>query len=274
MIVIDNLWFGYHQKKPVLKGINLCIGEGELTFILGDNGSGKTTLLKHLNGLLKPNEGTVEVDGLDTRTTPVSELARKISIVFQQPEKMFYSPTVEEEVINTLSNFNLRISRREIINLLKEYGLEQYLDGSPYNLSGGEQRILTIAIMNSWNPKYLVLDEPTVGLDGIYREKLRILIGNRLEKGYTTIVATHDIEFALLFNAKLVVIHDGRIVYEGHTYDLINNKVVDKYGLILPTYSKALHMMYKKGILTDVRDYCGVFSEISVEVYRRCIDSH
>ncbi len=270
MINVENLWFSYYPDKPVLKNINVVFEEGQLYFILGDNGSGKTTLVKHLNGLLKPEKGRVVVDGIDTREAPVSELSKKVSVVFQYPEKMFYLPTVKEELETTLKNFGVDVDEAEVKRILEEYGLERYLGTSPYRLSGGEQRILTIAIMSSWSPKYLVLDEPTVGLDGYFRGRLRNLILKRMEDGYTTIVVTHDIEFSMLFDSQLIILESGSIAYKGRSGDLADLHL-SRYGLVKPTVLRAIEMMWRRKIASKeyAASYCPVFAAASGEVYRR-----
>ena len=238
MIEFRNVWFRYSDDEPyVLKNINLKIEEGGITAILGENGSGKTTLIKHINGLLKPTKGDVYVDGVSTRDTPISLLARKVAIVFQYPERMFFNPTVKEELLSTLKNFGIEGDNALTIaeDILSRFGLDKYMDRSPFSLSGGEQRRLSLAIALSWNPKYLILDEPTIGLDGDARRVLINIINDVIMDGKTVVIVSHDLNFILEFNAKLIILQDGEIKYLGVVSKKIGEEPpFDKYGLQPP----------------------------------------
>jgi len=225
LISIENLWYTYDGKNYVLRDVSLEIREGEIYYILGDNGSGKTTLIRHLNGLLKPSRGKVLVDGIETRETSVSKLAEKVSIVFQNPEKMFYMPTVIEEIVTTLKNF----------------GVE------------------------NWEPAYLVLDEPTIGLDGDYRRRLQLAIDKQLSRGGTVVIVTHDMELVLEREANVVILSGGQVVYMGETKELIDldPELLASYGIVKPTYARSTSYMRDRGIITEYHDYCGIFAEVA-----------
>ncbi len=240
MIEYKNVWYRYDDSEDyVLKGINLQIERGTIVAVLGDNGSGKTTLIKHANGLLKPNKGDVYVDGYNTREAPISELARKVAIVFQYPEKMFFSPSVEEEIVSTLKNFGYQQDeiKERLEDSLKTFNLIHLRDRSPYSLSGGEQRRLSIAIAYSWGPDYIILDEPTTGLDGFSRHELVKTIYKLVEKGKTVIFVTHDIEFLFEFEPRTILLSDGEIVFDGNFKDLLDKSGsmdLERHGIIVP----------------------------------------
>ncbi len=265
MIRVENLWYTYDGGNYVLRDVSLEIVEGEIYYILGDNGSGKTTLIRHLNGLLKPSRGRVLVDGLDTRETPVSRLAEKVSIVFQNPEKMFYMPTVIEEISTTLRNFGVENPDQRAEEILREYGLSRYRDRSPFTLSGGEKRILSIAIMTGWSPRYLVLDEPTIGLDGDYRRRLQWAIDRHLSRGGAVVIVTHDMELVLEREGRVVILSGGQVVYRGYTQELIDLDPgqLGRYGLVKPTYARSTSYMKTGGVIRDYHGYCGVFAEVA-----------
>lgn len=265
MISIENLWYTYDGKNYVLRDVSLEIREGEIYYILGDNGSGKTTLIRHLNGLLKPSRGKVLVDGIETRETSVSKLAEKVSIVFQNPEKMFYMPTVIEEIVTTLKNFGVEKPEERAEEILREYDLSRYRERSPFTLSGGEKRILSIAIMTSWEPAYLVLDEPTIGLDGDYRRRLQLAIDKQLSRGGTVVIVTHDMELVLEREANVVILSGGQVVYMGETKELIDldPELLASYGIVKPTYARSTSYMRDRGIITEYHDYCGIFAEVA-----------
>lgn len=237
-IVFENVYYKYPgEERYVLSNINLEIGEGEVVAILGDNGAGKTTLVKHINGLLKPTKGTVYVDGVKTSEVEVSTLARKVALVFQYPEKMFFSESVYEEVGFALKNFGFEeaLIKRIVKKTLKTFWLWEYRDRSPFTLSGGEQRRLALASVLSWDPKYIVLDEPTAGQDAIQREILTHLIRRKIREGKTVMLVSHDVEFIADFSLRTILLKDGEIIYDGEASGLFRRKdILNEAGLEQP----------------------------------------
>lgn len=226
-IVYENVYYRYPgEERYVLSNINLEIGEGEVVAIMGDNGAGKTTLVKHLNGLIKPTRGAVYIDGVKTSDVGVSTLARKVALVFQYPEKMFFSESVYEEVAFALKNFGFeeRLINRIVEKTLKTFWLWEYRDRSPFTLSGGEQRRLALASVLSWDPKYIVLDEPTAGQDAIQREILTHLIRRKIDEGKTIILVSHDVEFIADFSPRTILLKDGEIIFDGEASDLFRRR--------------------------------------------------
>lgn len=228
MIEVKDVTFRYPYGVEALRGISLEIKEGEFVVIMGENGAGKTTLIKHFNGLLKPREGDVLVDGGNTKRTTVASLAREVGLVFQNPDHQFFCESVEEEIRFALKNFEF--SDRDIedrVNwALKFFGLQPYKRRSPFLLSGGEKKRLAIASVLAWDPKYIVLDEPTIGQD--YRQKQRLLrLLFRLKgEGKTVIIATHDVEFAADCGHRVVLMRGGEIVADDDAEVLLTD--VDK----------------------------------------------
>jgi len=246
MIKLENVWFSYDGRKYVLREINAEFREGSYYAILGDNGSGKTTLLKHLNGLLRPNKGKVTVDGLDTMNTPVSVLARKVALSFQNPEAMFFSDTVCSEVAFALKNFGYEkmIVDRLVEKVLSIFNLDHYLHSSPFNLSEGEKRRLAIACVYSWEPTYLVLDEPTAGQDQIQRELLTYVIRHVTRQGRTVIIASHDIEFIAETKPYIYLLREGEILCEGPAEKvLLDEEILEKAGLITPYIARVFRLL-------------------------------
>lgn len=257
MIEFRGVWFKYDEEgEYVLKDINLTVKRGEIISILGDNGSGKTTLIKHMNGLLKPTKGDVYVDGVNTKEKPISELSRKVAIVFQYPEKMFFSPSVEEELKATLKNFGVEGEELEsrVEEILEEFRLADLRDRTPFSLSGGEQRRLSIAIAFSWDPDYIILDEPTTGLDGESRRDLTKTIENVLSKGKTVIIVTHDLEYLFEFAPKIILLNQGTIVFQGRFRELLeNNEIVIRNGLDTPKISMLIKFLGSDGGFPEIR---------------------
>lgn len=242
MITVDDLWFKYSSTDEyVLRGINLDIREGELLSIMGDNGAGKTTLVKHFNGLLKPIKGNVYIDDVDTRKVSVSELAKKVALVFQYPEKMFFSENVWDEVAFSLRNFGYEEDKinRLVEKILKIFWLWEYKNTSPFMLSGGEQRRLAIASVLVWDPKYVIMDEPTAGQDAIQREIILNLINIMIRERKTVVLVTHDVEFVAEINPRVVLMKKGEIIYDGDPQKLFRDReTLMNAGLIQPSLYK------------------------------------
>ncbi|WP_240739459.1 ATP-binding cassette domain-containing protein [Marinitoga lauensis] len=180
-IEIKNVSYTYAEGTPfettALKDINWKITENSMWVVLGKTGSGKTTLIQTLNGLLIPKNGEILVDGISTKDqkNDIKKIRERIGLVFQYPENQFFLPTVLEELLYAPKNFNKNISQNDILNILNLVGLNRsFLGRNPFTLSGGEMRRVAIASVLSYNPKYIVFDEPTVGLDYSGRKKYGI----------------------------------------------------------------------------------------------------
>ncbi len=193
VIEAADLRFGFDRHEPVIRDVNLRIDAGERVALVGPNGAGKSTLARLLVGLLRPDAGWVRLMGDDPARLSPSKLARRASYVFQDPERQFLAQTVEEEVFLGL-RFVQRASARVLMNRLG-LPLERFGRRSPYRLSGGEQRRLSLASALVREPTVLVLDEPTFGQDRHGYEGLLEILDERLAGGATLIAATHDPRF-------------------------------------------------------------------------------
>jgi energy-coupling factor transport system ATP-binding protein len=242
MIEVRDLSFSYDGEREVLQEINIDIREGSYVAIMGDNGAGKSTLVRHFNGLLKPTKGSVLVDGLDTKKQSVSSLSRKIALVFQYPESMFFSETVHEEMAFALKAFGFsdEIAENRVRRYSTLFGLQKYEKRSPFTLSGGEQRRLAMACVLTWGPKYVVLDEPTAGQDQVQRELLMGIIRQLLTQGKTVVVVSHDVEFVAETSPHVFLMSKGRVIDEGEARLVLSNQeAVRRAGLILPQVTEA-----------------------------------
>ena len=211
MIEVENLYFRYPNGVEALKGVSLTIKCGEFVAIMGQNGAGKTTLVKHFNGLLKPSEGTVRVDGVETTKTSVAALARNAGFVFQNPDHQLFSETVEDEISFAPKNFGFdeETIEKRITWALNLLGLAQYRKTSPFLLSGGERKRVALASVLAWNPETLILDEPTIGQDYQQKEKLRQFIVQMQAQGKTVVIVTHDVEFVAECNPRVLLMKEG-----------------------------------------------------------------
>jgi energy-coupling factor transport system ATP-binding protein len=202
--------FGYEPGRPAVKDVSLGIRPGERVALVGPNGSGKSTLGRLLVGLLEPDHGTVRLGGTAPGRMPPAVLARQAGYVFQDPERQFLAATVRDEV-------TLGLNGRElpgIEELMAGLGLPLavFAPRSPYQLSGGEQRRLSLACVLVRRPDLLVLDEPTFGQDRRGHEALLAILDERVEAGAAVLAASHDRRFVADFAQRVVAIDRGRLV--------------------------------------------------------------
>ncbi len=259
-IEVEDVWYSYPNGVEALRGVSLRVGDGDFLVIMGPNGAGKTTLLKTFNGLLKPTRGRVLVDGVDTRKATVAELSRKVGLVFQNPDHQLFCATVEEEIAFALRNFGFDEDeiRERVDWALRTFGLEEYRDVSPLALSGGEKKRVAMASVLVWDPKYVVLDEPTLGQDYAQKEKLRAMI-SRLLGERSVVIVTHDIEFVVDFRPRprVALMAGGRIIAEGRAEDLLTDQeLLSRVSLIRPQVPEVLAKVREQGfpVRTDVLD--------------------
>ncbi|MEM1524629.1 MAG: ABC transporter ATP-binding protein [Nitrososphaerales archaeon] len=237
MITFESVTYTYPNGITALREINLQINDGEMVAIVGGNGAGKTTLIRHINGLLKPSIGRVLVDGLDTRSASVAQLSRKVGIVFQNPDHQLFSENVEDEIKFGLKNFGFPedIINKRVNWSLKFFDLEEYRKLSPLMLSGGEKKRLCLAAVLAWDPKILILDEPTVGQDFIQKERLSQIIKMLLTQGKTVIIVSHDIEFIWPLQPRMIIMSAGRIIADSPSELIFNNiSLIKEAHLIKP----------------------------------------
>ncbi len=249
-IIVENVHFSYGES-PVLKGVSLRVRKGEVLAIMGENGAGKTTLIKHFNGLLKPQKGRVLVFGIDTRKASVAMLAKRVGIVFQNPDHQLFSETVEEEVLFTLRNMGYR--GEELATrcnyVLEMFDLTKYRRRSPYSLSVGERKRLSIAAMISYEPDVIVLDEPTAGQDFINKVKISRLIKFLKSRGKTVVIVTHDVEFVTQVADRVALMSSGRVVRVGAVRDVLTDeRVLALARLIPPQIPRTASILSRNGI--------------------------
>ena len=209
----SDLRYSYDRRVPVLRDVDLIVREGERIALVGPNGSGKSTLGRLLVGLLKPQHGTVRLEGDDPARLPAAALARRAGYVFQRPEQQFLAQSVLDEVRLGLRPDELDEAGR----LMDRLGLPlgTFGERSPYRLSGGEQRRLSLACALVRRPKVLILDEPTFGQDRRGYEALLAILRDLVAEGTCLIAATHDSRFVRDVASRIVTLDDGRVVGDG-----------------------------------------------------------
>lgn len=242
-IIFKKVSFTYPGDKEILKNIDITIKNNKITFIMGKNGSGKTTLIQLLNGLLIPTSGVVQIDEFTITSKEknynLNKLRSKVGVVFQFPEDQFFNFTVKEEISYSLKQFNYRLNEidKHVLNSLKLVGLNaSYRDLNPFKLSKGEMRKVAIASILAFNPKVIVLDEPTIGLDNNSKENL-IKVIKKLKNKYnkTIIIVSHDLDFINALADNIVLLNNGEVFLNDSKNNVFKNKkTFDKIGLKVP----------------------------------------
>lgn len=223
LISLDNVSFAYLKLDYVLRNVNLEFEAGEFTAIIGNNGSGKSTLMKLILGLLKPSEGRVLVDGVDTRRARVSELAQKIGFIFQNPHDQLFSSTVAGEIVFGLKNLGLSPEETEarLEETLTRFDLQAVRDVFPRFLARGDKQKVCIASIVAMQPRILLLDEPTTGQD--HRDSRQILeLARQLnQQGITILLVTHDLINVAQYARRVLVLNDGNVMRDGPTAEIM-----------------------------------------------------
>jgi energy-coupling factor transport system ATP-binding protein len=236
MIEVKDLYFTYPNGVEALRGVSLTIQDGEFVAIMGQNGAGKTTLVKHFNGLLKPTKGRVVVDAVDVTKVSVASISRNVGFVFQNPDHQLFCESVEEEISFALRNFGFKddVIRNRVTWALNLLGLTQYRKTSPFMLSGGERKRVALASVLAWDPKILILDEPTIGQDYQQKEKLRQFILQMETQEETIIMVTHDVEFVAECNPRVLLMREGKIIADGEARRILTDPDILNVASIVP----------------------------------------
>jgi energy-coupling factor transport system ATP-binding protein len=274
-IVVENLSYIYMKDSPfekeALKNINLKIENGEFVGIIGHTGSGKSTLVQHFNGLLKPTQGKVTINGEDILKKNLKELRRQVGIVFQYPEHQLFEETVYKDVAFGLVKQG--ISKEEIdfnvINAIKSVGLdENILDKSPFDISGGQKRRVAIAGVLVMNPSILILDEPTAGLDPRGRDEIFDLIKKlHIDRSITVILVSHSMEDVAKLVDRVIVMKDGGIDMDGPIREIFTNvERLEDIGLSAPQVTYLMKRLKKS--IPDIRTDIFTVSQAKTELLK------
>jgi energy-coupling factor transport system ATP-binding protein len=200
-----------------LDGVSLRIEAGERVAIVGQNGSGKTTLVRHLNGLLRPTSGRVAIDGIDAAELTVAQLAARVGLVFQDPDRQIFAGTVRGEVEFGPRNLGRRGGevRSAVQRALEATGLVGEERTNPYDLGQSRRKLLAVASVLAMDTGVLVLDEPTTGQDARGVERIRAVIERVAAEGRTVIAISHDMRFVAEGFRRVIVMREGRVTLDG-----------------------------------------------------------
>ncbi|EHN12368.1 ATPase component NikO of energizing module of nickel ECF transporter [Patulibacter medicamentivorans] len=220
MVAVRDLHFAYPDGSEALTGVDLTIRDGERVALLGPNGAGKTTLLLHLNGVLQPQQGEVEIAGTLLTKRTARELRKRVGIVFQDPDDQLFMPSIESDVAFGPANLGLTGAALEdrVTEALRTFDLEELREVAPHQLSMGQRRRAAVAGVLAMEPDLMVLDEPSSNLDPAARRELADVI-RRLPT--TTVLVTHDLPYALELCPRSIVFDAGQVVADGPTREIL-----------------------------------------------------
>lgn len=264
---------GTGQAVAALKDINLVIGDGQFIGLIGHTGSGKSTLVQHLNGLLMPTSGAIYFDGQDIADKDYNRknLRSKVGLVFQYPEHQLFEVTVFEDVCYGPRNLNLSPKEVELraYKALRQVGIsdEQFYQ-SPFELSGGQKRRVAIAGVLAMEPKILILDEPTAGLDPKGRDEILGQIRKlKEESGMTILLVSHSMEDVAEYVERIVVMNQGSIIYDGIPREVFkHSEELEKIGLAAPQMTYMMTRLKKEGF--EVNSDVITVEEAKAEILR------
>lgn len=251
----ENTSFAYYA----LKGIDLTIKKNSFTAIIGQTGSGKSTLIQHINALLLPTSGSINVDDyLITATDKPSKLKflrKKAGLVFQFPEYQLFEETIEKDIIFGPMNFGVSEEEAKKIakNMINLVGLgDDYLQRSPFDLSGGQKRRVAIAGILAMNPDILILDEPTAGLDPQGTVEMMNLFKKINQAGKTIILVTHDMNHVLQYCDEVVVMNHGKVEKHDTVINVFrDSEYLNRLGIDLPIITDFILKLNKQGFHID-----------------------
>ncbi len=237
-IEIKNASFAYPNGFVALENINITIQDGERVAIVGQNGAGKTTAVKMMNGLNKPSQGDVTIDGINTKKKTTAFIAKTVGYVFQNPDDQIFNQTVRAEIEYMPRYF--KFPEKEIEDRVKYAvelsGIEKFLKINPYDLPFPVRKFVAIAAVIVSRPKYIILDEPTAGQDKHGLDILSSMIDRLQKDGVTIITITHDMEFAVNNFHRIVAMAHKNIIADGTAQEIFwNESVVAEARIKKPT---------------------------------------
>lgn len=262
ILEVKNLTHTYDKSTnfsfDAVSDVSFKVYKGEIIGIIGHTGSGKSTLVQHLNGLLKPTSGTIFFKGKDIweNKSDIKNIRSKIGLVFQYPEYQLFEDTVYNDIAFGPKNMGLSGSelKSRVIEICELLNIDlDYLEKSPFDLSGGEKRRVAIAGVLAMKPEIVVFDEPIAGLDPIGRKMIINMISSyRKANDATVLIISHNMEDMALLADKLVVMNKGKLVKFDKTNNVFSDyEMLSEIGLDIPTVSRVCSILHDKGIDID-----------------------
>lgn len=261
-IQISNLQFTYPSGTDALRGVSLEIPAGSRVALLGQNGAGKTTLVKHLNCLLKPSQGHVEIGDWNTRDRSIAQMARRVGFVFQNPDDQLFKTSVTDEISFGPTNLKwdaAEISKR-VARAMALCGLEQLRDAHPYDLQPWQRHWVAIASVVAMQTPVVVLDEPTTGQDASGLARLTVLLDEWKREQVTVIAVTHDVDFAAEQFEDLIIMAQGEVIARGGASVFTAKSVLERAALDAPQLMRLARGLDWQESAVRVEDFCDVLA--------------
>jgi len=267
ILELKNISYSYSGEKNVLNSVSVGIKKKERIAVLGTNGSGKSTLFLCCNGVLHPNSGDIFLHGkkVERKKNQMINLRKAVGIVFQDPNQQFIGTTVFDDISFGLLNMGLDADtvRKKTDNIIKDMGLDKLRDRPPQYLSGGEKKRLSIADVVVMEPEIILFDEPTAFLDGYNIELFKEILDKLYSQDKTLVISTHDIDFALDWADRVIILKDGEIISDGYAVDILTDKLIlDTAALKPPFLYSIMNVLNSQGIINDIPHHPRNISEL------------
>ena len=255
IIEAENLCYTYDgNDERALDRMNLKIRRGRKVAFLGGNGSGKSTFFLCLNGIRRPDEGRILIDGTPVKYTRkgLLDLRRKVGVVFQEPDDQLFCASVYQEISFGIMNLGAdeAEAEREVERVIEELGITPFQERPAHALSGGQKKLVAIADILVMHPEVMILDEPTAALDPKHTRIVQDIISKLTERGITVLMATHDMDYAYGWADEIVLMHEGKVLRSGSPAEVCSDRqALEKTNLEMPSVLRLYEIMKEKGIL-------------------------
>ena len=255
VIQAENLSYSYEENdRKALDGLSVRIGRGRKVAFMGSNGSGKSTFFLCLNGILRPDEGRVLIDGEPVSYTRkgLLDVRKKVGIVFQEPDNQLFSASVFQEISFGILNLGVdeETARREVERVIRELEITPFQNRPAHALSGGQKKQVAIADILVMHPEIMILDEPASALDAAHTKKVHELIQGLTEQGITVLMSLHDIDYAWAWADEIVLMHEGKVMKQGTPQEVCEDEeALKKAGLARPGVLRIYEKLKGRGML-------------------------
>ncbi len=253
---IKDISFQYNPKyEPAIWNTTLAFSQGEQVAIIGENGAGKTTLAKLMIGMLKPQKGSINIEGKTIAKLSIADIAEQIGYVFQNPNVMLFTNTVKQELELSLLRFDFtkEEKQKKIDEVLDFFNLTKYENTHPRLLSRGEKQKLALAAVLIQEPKIIILDEPFSGIDRLQKSTLLNYIRELKVQGKLVIIVSHDLDSIIEETDRIIALHKGKIAYDMPTLAFFQDKKrLLEIGLVETKMLKMLFNLRKNGLPKDI----------------------
>ena len=244
------------NSEKALDGLSLKISRGAKVAFMGGNGSGKSTFFLCLNGIRRPDGGTIYIDGKPVEYTRkgLLDVRGKVGIVFQEPDSQLFSASVYEEISFGILNLGADedTARREVERVIEELEIAPFQDRPAHALSGGQKKQVAIADILVMHPEVMILDEPAAALDPKHTKKVQEIVDRLSGKGITVLMATHDIDYAYAWADEIVLMHEGKVIRQGTPADVCTDReALEKASLELPVVVKIYERLREKNMIPE-----------------------